>query len=240
MMNIKHILAIASAKGGVGKSTIAANMAISLSEEYKVGLLDADIYGPSQHLLFNLENSKPESFEINGQKKLKPIISQNIKINSMGFMMLSNQAVIWRGPMLSNALKQIIQVTDWEDLDFLIVDMPPGTGDSYLTVAKEIKPTAAILVTTSHILSLSDTEKSKIALQKLGIPILGYINNMTGERCPKCNELLDTYTDRGNKFLKDIKCLGTIPRSIELQSLPNFKSARALKEIKENVTKLIL
>lgn len=240
MMNIKHILAIASAKGGVGKSTIAANLAISLSEDYKVGILDADIYGPSQHLLFNIENSKPESFEINGQKKLKPIVSQNIKINSMGFMMVADQAVIWRGPMLSNALKQIIQVTAWDDLDFLIVDMPPGTGDSYLTVAKEIKPSAAILITTSHILSLSDTERSKIAFQKLGVPILGYINNMTGEICPKCFVPLDTHIHANNNFLKDINCLGTIPRSLALQSLPSFESALAFKEVKENVTKLFL
>jgi ATP-binding protein involved in chromosome partitioning len=235
MMSIKHILAIGSAKGGVGKSTICANLAIGLSEKYRVGILDADIYGPSQHLLFGLEDSKPEIINREGKKVLQPLNALGVKINSMGFIMGSEEAVIWRGPMLSNALKQLIEATEWGDLDILIVDMPPGTGDSYLTIAKEIKPTASILVTTNHVLSLSDTEKSKIALKKLGIPILGYINNMNGELCPKCNSEIIQQTNIGDKYLKDVTCIGSIIRHSDLQSLPSNDSAKLLKEVTDYV-----
>ncbi|MEK9649433.1 MAG: P-loop NTPase [Gammaproteobacteria bacterium] len=238
-MNIKHILAIGSAKGGVGKSTICANLALAMSDNYRVGILDADIYGPSQHLLFQTESSKPEIIEREGKKRLKPISAQGIVLNSMGFVMSSEEAVIWRGPMLSNALKQLIEATDWGDLDILIVDMPPGTGDPYLTIAKEIKPTASILVTTNHILSLSDTEKSKIALQKLGIPIIGYINNMSAETCPHCNELLHSSHPISDKFLKGIPCIGSIIRHSALQLAPSIDSAKFFEEIKANVVKYL-
>ena len=238
-MSIKNILAIGSAKGGVGKSTICANLAIALSEKYRVGILDADIYGPSQHLLFGLEDHKPEIINREGKKTLQPINALGVKINSMGFIMSSEEAVIWRGPMLSNALKQLIEATEWGELDILIVDMPPGTGDPYLTIAKEIKPTASILVTTNHVLSLSDTEKSKIALKKLGIPILGFINNMNGELCPKCNSKIIKDTIISDKYLKDLNCIGSIIRHSDLQSLPSNNSAKLLKEVTDNVVKAL-
>ena len=135
----------------------------------------------------------------------------------MGFIMGSEEAVIWRGPMLSNALKQLIEATEWGDLDILIVDMPPGTGDPYLTIAKEIKPTASILVTTNHVLSLSDTEKSKVALKKLDIPILGYINNMNGELCPKCNSEIIQQTNIGDCLLYT----SPSPRDLSTSRMPS-------------------
>ncbi|MDB9860123.1 Mrp/NBP35 family ATP-binding protein [Gammaproteobacteria bacterium] len=179
-MGIKKIIAVASAKGGVGKSSICANLAYMFSKNFTVGILDADIYGPNQHIIFDVPLSKPELIEIEGKKKFLPVQVDNISINSMGFILDSSKAAMWRGPMLSGAIKQLMDSTEWGDLDYLFIDMPPGTGDAYLTVAKDLKPDSAILVTTESPLAVQDTLKSKILFQKLNIPILGYINNMVG------------------------------------------------------------
>ena len=145
-MGIKKIIAVASAKGGVGKSTICANIASFFSKDFKVGILDADIYGPNQHLIFNVLEKKPEVQTIDGKKSFIPILVDNIALNSMGFILDPDQAAIWRGPMLSGAIKQLNDLTQWGDLDYLFVDMPPGTGDAYLTVSSEIKPNYVLLV----------------------------------------------------------------------------------------------
>ena len=147
-MTIKKIFAIASAKGGVGKSSITAGLAIEAAKSYKVGLLDADIYGPNQHLLFEIDNTKPQIIKKNEKKLFKPVEASGVLINSMGLILDSEKAALWRGPMLSGAIKQLIHSTDWGDLDILFVDMPPGTGDAYLTIASEIKPDHSILVST--------------------------------------------------------------------------------------------
>jgi|TARA_B110000211_G_scaffold173000_1_gene195395 ATP-binding protein involved in chromosome partitioning len=177
-MNIKKIIAIASAKGGVGKSTITALSALSLSNDFNIGILDADIYGPNQHIIFNIDNLKPEIVQKDSKKYLKPLVSNNIKIASMGSILDDDKAAVWRGPMLSGAIKQLIHSTDWGNLDLLIVDMPPGTGDAYLTVAGELDLDGVILVTTPNRLAINDTIKSIHTFNKLNVPILGFIENM--------------------------------------------------------------
>ncbi|MDA9570797.1 Mrp/NBP35 family ATP-binding protein, partial [Gammaproteobacteria bacterium] len=174
-MAIKKIIAVASAKGGVGKSSLTAAIAIEKAKGFKVGVLDADIYGPNQHLLFGIENIKPEIIQIDGKKYFKPIISHNVKLNSMGFILDSDKAALWRGPMLSGAIKQLIHSTDWGDLDYLFIDMPPGTGDAYLTISSEIKPDNSLLITTPNKLAVYDLIKSVEVFNKLDINILGYV-----------------------------------------------------------------
>ena len=171
-MAIKKIIAIGSAKGGVGKSSITASLGISLSKNSKVGILDADIYGPNQHLLFNI-NTKP-SFE---DKSIIPISKKGIQIISIGNILKSEEAAIWRGPMLSSAIKKLIHSTKWDDLDYLLIDMPPGTGDAYLTIFNELDVDHFILVTTENRLAISDLKKTITMLAKLDINILGYIRN---------------------------------------------------------------
>ena len=178
-MNIKKIIAIASAKGGVGKSSITALAALSLSKDYKVGILDADVYGPNQHILFKIENTKPEIISKNSKKCFKPLTSNGIEIASMGSIIDDDKAAIWRGPMLSGAIKQLMTTTNWGDLDMLFIDMPPGTGDAYLTVCSEIPLDGVILVSTPNALAIGDTFKSISTFNKLDIPILGYIKNTT-------------------------------------------------------------
>ena len=175
-MSIKNIIAICSAKGGVGKSTITAAIALSISKQYQVGILDADVYGPNQHILFNIKD-KPQFIKKNDNKYIKPFISKNIEIMSMGLMTESDEAVAWRGPMLSSAVRQLSNSTKWSNLDFLFIDMPPGTGDTYLTIFKELNLSNVILVTTPNKLSYADIKKTINLVNKFNVPIMGYIEN---------------------------------------------------------------
>ena len=172
-MSIKKIIAFGSAKGGVGKSSITASIAIGLSKKYKVGILDADIYGPNQDILFQI-NEKPD---LDNTKSIIPIKRKDIEIVSMGFILDSDTSATWRGPMLSGAIKQIINSSKWGNLDFLLIDMPPGTGDSYLTIFNELSVDHFILITSSNKLSISDSRRTISMLNKLEINILGYIEN---------------------------------------------------------------
>ena len=190
-MGIKKIIAFGSAKGGVGKSSITASIAIGLSKKYKVGILDADIYGPNQDILFQI-NEKPD---LDDTKSIIPIKRKDIEIVSMGYILDSDTSATWRGPMLSGAIKQIINSSKWGNLDFLLIDMPPGTGDSYLTIFNELSVDHFILITSSNKLSISDSRRTISMLNKLDINILGYIendilgmsNNKTGNLFPKDN-----------------------------------------------------
>ena len=175
-MSIKNIIAICSAKGGVGKSTITAAIALSISKHYQVGILDADVYGPNQHILFDIKD-KPQFITKNDDKYIKPFISKNIEIMSMGLMTESDEAVAWRGPMLSSAVRQLSNSTKWSNLDFLFIDMPPGTGDTYLTILKELNLSNVILVTTPNKLSHADIKKTINLVNKFNVPIMGYIEN---------------------------------------------------------------
>ena len=189
-MGIKKIIAFGSAKGGVGKSSITASIAIGLSKKYKVGILDADIYGPNQDILFKI-NEKPD---LDDTKSIIPIKRKDIEIVSMGFILDSDTSAIWRGPMLSGAIKQIINSSKWGNLDFLLIDMPPGTGDSYLTIFDELSVDHFILITSSNKLSISDSRRTISMLNKLEINILGYIEN---------NILGMSNTKTGNLFFKE-------------------------------------
>ena len=175
-MTIKKTIAIASAKGGVGKSTVCSYLATALSKSSKVGVLDADIYGPNQDILFDINDKNIELEKKNTKRPYTPKNVDNISINSLGFL-LDKNAAIWRGPMLSSAINQIYEKTNWGDIDYLLIDMPPGTGDAYLTVCQKIIPDYVILVTTLSKLSIADLKRSEQVFESLNTEILGIVLN---------------------------------------------------------------
>ena len=181
--NIKQIIMVASGKGGVGKSTVAAGLALSLAlEGYKVGLLDADIYGPSIPTLFNLDNcERPLMTEIDGKSRIEPYMRFGVKVMSIGFFFDARQAIIWRGPMLSNGLKQMLNETNWGELDYLIIDTPPGTGDVHITLLQEFAIDGALVVTTPQLVAISDVQKviSMFENSHIGVPVFGIVENMS-------------------------------------------------------------
>lgn len=181
LKGVKNIIAVASGKGGVGKSTVSVNLAIALSKAgKKVGLIDADIYGPSIPIMFGLENQKPEAKEIDGKMKVIPFEKYGVKLLSIGFFVDTKQALIWRGPMASNALKQLFSEADWGELDYLIIDLPPGTGDIHLTLVQNIPVTGAVVVSTPQKVALADARKavSMFAQPNINVPVIGFVENM--------------------------------------------------------------
>ncbi len=216
--NIQNIIAVASGKGGVGKSTITSNLAISLSKMgFKVGVLDADVYGPSQHLMFDVEKARPLSVNVNGRSKMKPVENYGVKLLSLGFFTNPNQAVIWRGPMASKALNQLIFDADWGELDFLLIDLPPGTGDVHLSIVQALPITGAVVVSTPQNIALADAKKGVAMFQQesIQVPVLGIVENMayfTPEELP--NNKYYIFGKDGAKNLAedlDLKFLGEIP-----------------------------
>ena len=178
---VKNIIAISSAKGGVGKSTISANFAVGLAElGYKVGVIDADIYGPSMHIMFDLEGAIPQAINIDGKSKIKPLEGYGVKLLSVGFFAQSQQALVWRGPMASKALNQLIWDAHWGELDYLVVDLPPGTGDVHLSLVQSIPLTGAVVVSTPQNIALADAKKgvSMFQMESINVPVLGIIENM--------------------------------------------------------------
>jgi ATP-binding protein involved in chromosome partitioning len=181
MKGAKNIIAVASGKGGVGKSTITANLAVGLAQlGYKVGLVDADIYGPSQPLMFDVQHEKPLGKQVDGKNLIIPIESYGVKLLSIGFFAEVNQAVIWRGPMASKALNQMIFDADWGDLDYMIVDLPPGTGDIHLSLVQALPLTGAVIVSTPQNIALADARKgvNMFKLDTINVPVLGIVENM--------------------------------------------------------------
>ena len=179
---IKNIIAVASGKGGVGKSTVTANLAVSLAKMgFEVGLLDADIYGPSQPLMFDVENEKPLAIDVDGKSKMKPVSNYGVKLLSIGFFTEKDQAVIWRGPMAAKALNQMIFDAHWGELDFLILDLPPGTGDIHLSIMQSLPITGAVVVSTPQEVALADARKgiAMFAQDAIQVPVLGIIENMS-------------------------------------------------------------
>lgn len=180
--NISNIIAVSSGKGGVGKSTITSNLAVSLSKMgFNVGILDADIYGPSIPLMFDVQNEKPLAVNIEGKSKMKPIENYGVKILSIGFFTKNDEAVIWRGPMASKALNQMIFDADWGKLDFLLIDLPPGTGDIHLSIMQSLPISGAVVVSTPQTVALSDARKgvSMFKKENINVPVLGIIENMS-------------------------------------------------------------
>jgi ATP-binding protein involved in chromosome partitioning len=216
--NIKNIIAIASGKGGVGKSTITANTAITLAKMgFSVGVLDADIYGPSQHIMFDVEKAKPLSVNVNGRSKMKPVENYGVKLLSLGFFTDPNQAVIWRGPMASKALNQLIFDADWGELDFLLIDLPPGTGEVHLSIVQALPISGAVIGSTPQNIALADGKKGVAMFQQesINVPVLGIIENMayfTPEELPE-NKYYIFGQDGAKHLAEDIKTefLGEIP-----------------------------
>jgi ATP-binding protein involved in chromosome partitioning len=208
---IKNIIAIASGKGGVGKSTTAANLALALAAEgASVGVLDADIYGPSQPTMLGI-TGRPESKD---GKSIEPMEGHGLQVISIGFMIDVDTPMVWRGPMVTQALEQLLKDTRWRDLDYLVVDLPPGTGDIQLTLAQKVPVTGAVIVTTPQDIALIDARKGLKMFEKVGIPILGVVENMALHTCPKCGHESHIFGEGGAaRMCKDygIELLGQLP-----------------------------
>ena len=181
LKGVKNIIAIASGKGGVGKSTVTANLAIALVKQgYKVGLVDADIYGPSQHIMFDVEKARPEASNVDGKPVMIPVESYGVKLLSIGFFASGSQAVVWRGPMATKALNQLIKDAHWGDLDYLLIDLPPGTGDIHLALVQAVPVTGAVIVSTPQNIALADAKKGvgMFQMDSIQVPVLGLVENM--------------------------------------------------------------
>ncbi len=215
---IKNIIAVASGKGGVGKSTVAANLAVTLSKMgFKVGILDADIYGPSVPIMFDVEAERPLSVNVDGKSKMKPVENYGVKILSIGFFTKPNQAVVWRGPMAAKALNQMIFDAAWGELDFLLIDLPPGTGDIHLSIMQSMPITGSVIVSTPQNVALADAKKGVAMFQQesINVPVLGIIENMayfTPEELPE-NKYYIFGKEGAKNLAKDLQVpfLGEIP-----------------------------
>ncbi|WP_103327911.1 Mrp/NBP35 family ATP-binding protein [Bacteroidetes bacterium endosymbiont of Geopemphigus sp.] len=223
---VKNIIAIASGKGGVGKSTVSANIAVSLAMMgFKTGLLDADIYGPSIPLMLDVESARPLSTNINGKEKIIPVDAYGLSVLSMGFFAGSSQAVIWRGPMATKVLRKLIRDAHWGELDFLIVDLPPGTGDIHLSLMQEIPLTAVVIVSTPQKIALSDVRKSvaMFHMEAINVPVLGMIENMAYFSLEGQPEL--QYPIFGNKGAQEFASELTIPFLGEIPIIQSIREA---------------
>jgi len=209
---VKNIIAVASGKGGVGKSTTAVNLALALAAEgARAGLLDADIYGPSQPQMLGIPDSQPESAD---GSKLEPMQAHGIQAMSIGFLIDPEQPMVWRGPMVTQALTQLLGDTNWDDLDYLVVDLPPGTGDIQLTLAQQVPVTGAVIVTTPQDIALLDARKGLRMFEKVGVPILGIVENMSTHICSQCGHEEHIFgTGGGEKMCADYETelLGALP-----------------------------
>lgn len=209
--SVKNVIAVASGKGGVGKSTVTINLSMALAAEgARVGLLDADIYGPSVPLMMGTVDEKPESKD----KRVIPIERNGVKMMSMGYLIPQGEPVVWRGPMVHGALTQFLNQVEWGDLDYLLIDMPPGTGDAQLTISQSAPLSGTIIVTTPQEVSLIDARKGLKMFQNVKVPILGVIENMSGFVCGHCQEVTPIFREGGGKKIaheSGVNLLGTIP-----------------------------
>ena len=253
---VKNIIAVSSGKGGVGKSTVAANLAVALAlQGHKVGLLDADIFGPSQPKMFNVEEARPYMVEVGGRELIEPAANYGVKLLSIGFFVNKEDAVLWRGAMASNALKQLIGDANWGDLDYFLIDLPPGTSDIHLTMVQTLAITGAIVVSTPQEVALADARKgiSMFTGEKINVPVLGLVENMswfTPAELPENKYYL--FGKEGGKRLAEelnIPLLGQIPivqsiceggdsgKPVALN--PDSITGQAFQKLAENVVKQI-
>jgi ATP-binding protein involved in chromosome partitioning len=216
--SVKNIIAVASGKGGVGKSTTAVNLALALAAEgAQVGILDADIYGPSQPLLMGLAGQRPSSTD---GKTMEPLENYGLQVSSIGFMVDPDEPMVWRGPIVTQALQQLLDQTNWRDLDYLIVDMPPGTGDIQLTLSQKVPVTGAVIVTTPQDIALLDARKGLKMFEKVGIPILGVVENMSTHICSNCGHAESIFgSGGGEKMCADygVDFLGGLPLTMSIR-----------------------
>ena len=214
---VKNIIAVASGKGGVGKSTTAVNLALALAAEgAQVGILDADIYGPSQPMMLGI-TGRPDSIEEN---TIEPMEAYGLQASSIGFLIDDDAPMVWRGPMVTSALEQLLRQTRWRDLDYLIVDMPPGTGDIQLTLAQKVPVTGSVIVTTPQDIALLDARKGLKMFEKVGVPIIGIIENMSTYVCTKCGHEEHVFgTGGGEKMCKEygVDFLGSLPLNLSIR-----------------------
>jgi len=217
MPNVKNIIAVASGKGGVGKSTTAVNLALALAAEgASVGILDADIYGPSQPTMMGVQG-RPESID---GKTMEPFENYGVQVMSIGFLVDRDEAMVWRGPMATQALDQLLRQTNWRDLDYLIVDMPPGTGDIQLTLSQRVPLTGAVIVTTPQDIALIDARKGIKMFEKVGVPILGIVENMAVHVCQNCGHVEHIFgVDGGKKMAAEFEMdyLGALPLTMSIR-----------------------
>ena len=214
---VKNIIAVASGKGGVGKSTTAVNLALALAAEgAQVGVLDADIYGPSQPMMLGI-TGRPDSLEEN---TIEPMEGHGLQASSIGFLIDDDAPMVWRGPMVTSALEQLLRQTRWRDLDYLVVDMPPGTGDIQLTLSQKVPVTGSVIVTTPQDIALLDARKGLKMFEKVGVPIVGIIENMSTYVCPSCGHEEHVFgTGGGEKMCKDygVEFLGALPLNLSIR-----------------------
>jgi ATP-binding protein involved in chromosome partitioning len=215
--NVKNIVAVSSGKGGVGKSTVAANLALALAAEgAKVGMLDADIYGPSQPMMLGI-SGQPETTDGN---TLEPMNGHGLQVISIGFLVDAEQPMIWRGPMVTQALQQLLMQTAWKDVDYLVVDMPPGTGDIALTLAQQVPVTGAVIVTTPQDIALIDARKGFKMFEKVGVPILGLVENMAVHVCSQCGHAEHIFGSGGAQKMASeygVEVIGSLPLDIRIR-----------------------
>ncbi|VWC43594.1 MULTISPECIES: iron-sulfur cluster carrier protein ApbC [Burkholderia] len=216
--NVKNIVAVASGKGGVGKSTTAVNLALALAAEgASVGILDADIYGPSLPTMLGIHGQRPESPD---NQSMNPLVGHGLQANSIGFLIEEDNPMVWRGPMATSALEQLLRQTNWRELDYLIVDMPPGTGDIQLTLAQRVPVTGAVIVTTPQDIALLDAKKGLKMFEKVGIPILGIVENMSIHICSNCGHEEHIFGAGGaERMAQDygVNVLGSLPLDIAIR-----------------------
>jgi ATP-binding protein involved in chromosome partitioning len=218
LSSVKNIIAVASGKGGVGKSTTAANLALALAAEgARVGVLDADIYGPSQPLMFGLQGQQPRVLD---GKEVEPLVNYGVQVNSIGFLLDADQPVVWRGPLVVQALTQLLEQTLWDELDYLLIDMPPGTGDVPLTLAQKVPVTGVVIVTTPQDLALLDARRGYKMFDKVGIATLGIIENMALHVCSACGHAEPVFGTGGGQRLAEqygLRFLGSLPLALHIR-----------------------
>ncbi|WP_432720405.1 iron-sulfur cluster carrier protein ApbC [Jeongeupia wiesaeckerbachi] len=219
LKNVKNVIAVASGKGGVGKSTTSVNLALALAAEgARVGLLDADIYGPSQPLMMGVADAKPQSPD---NKHIEPIIAYGVQTMSIGFLVDPEQPMVWRGPMVTQALQQLLNDTLWDDLDYLIIDLPPGTGDIQLTLSQKVPLTGAVIVTTPQDIALLDARKGLKMFEKVGVPILGIVENMSTHVCSNCGHIEPIFGEGGGARMGEdygVSLLGKLPLDLGIRT----------------------
>ncbi len=250
---VKHVIAVSSGKGGVGKSMVATNLAAALAiQGHRVGLLDADIYGPNIPIMFG-DFSRPGVTGAEGEERIAPVEAHGVRLMSLGFMLDPEQPAIMRGPLISGILKQFLEQVEWGPLDFMVVDLPPGTGDAQISLAQTIDIDGAVMVTTPQNVATGDVRRGVKMFEKVNTPVLGIIENMSGFQCPHCGDTVEIFGKGGGEALArelDLPFLGSVPLDTRVReagdmgaptvtSAPDSAAGKALREVAVAVTKIL-